>query len=392
MNIEDIKTASKETIETRASQIVEELKTVDSEGLKALSAELDAIEARKLALQKEAETAKSDAEAVKSGAGVELRKMINEGEKKMDTIEFRNSQAYIDAFAKSIKNNDYKELRALVTSNAEASVQAANGVLPVPEFVEEVVNTNWNKLPILDRIKYSEVKGNLKVSFEIEGDDAVDHSEGAPAISEENLRMGIVTIVPGTIMKYINMSREVMDLDNKAFLTYIFNELSYRVFKKAENDVVQTILLAPTTATNTKASVQEFEVSGVTLDSIINAKAKLSEEASNPVVITSRANEAYLKSLAIENHYAVDPFDGMEVLYASMPYDLTSSKSDNGCFAIIADLDGIQGNFTAGKNVEVRVDPYTLATSDLVRYIGRMPVGFGIVACDRFVRLMYKAE
>lgn len=393
MNIEEIKTASKETIEVRASQILDELKNVDSEGLKLLSAELDAIEARRKELQKEVETAKNDAAAVAEGKGVEIRTFINnEGEKTMNK-EFRNSEAYIDALANAIKTDDYKELRTLVTENAPSAVKSSesNGVIPVPDFVEEVVNTNWKKLSILDKCKFSEIKGNIRVQFELSSTDAAVHQEGTDAPDEEVLKLGIVTITPSTIKKHISLSDEIMDLDSQAFLTYIYKELSYRIFKKAEDDAVQAILDAPTTATASAANVQEFEQTGApALGDFITAAGMLSDEVTNPVIVCSRATEAYYKTLALDANYPFNPFDGMEVLYSNKLADASASL-ESGCYAIIGDFDGLQANFPKGKALEMKVDPYTEATKDLVRFIGRLPVGFGIVACDRFVRLV-KAE
>lgn len=71
----------------------------------------------------------------------EERKLIrNEDElieRKGETkMEKRNSKEYIDAYAEYIKSGDDTEVRSLLTTNAE-------GTVAVPDFVYDIVKTNW---------------------------------------------------------------------------------------------------------------------------------------------------------------------------------------------------------------------------------------------------------
>jgi HK97 family phage major capsid protein len=55
---------------------------------------------------------------------------------------------------------------------------------------------------------------------------------------------------------------------------------------------------------------------------------------------------------------------------------------------IVGDLGhGALANFPNGQEITVKRDDYTLATSDLVRFIGREYVGIGIVANNSFVKV-----
>ena len=117
----------------------------------------------------------------------------------MSDKEIRNSKAYIDAYAEYVKTGKDEEVRALLTENV------STGTVPVPDFVYDVVKTAWDKEGIMARVRKSYLKGNLKVGFEIEGDDAAIHTEGSGAVNEENLVLGVVDLVPETIKKWVNL-------------------------------------------------------------------------------------------------------------------------------------------------------------------------------------------
>lgn len=115
----------------------------------------------------------------------------------MEVKELRNSPEYIEAFAKAIKG-DETDLRSLLTENA-----ATDGQVPIPEFAEERIRTAWDSDEILNRVGKTYVKGNLKIGFEISGSDAVIHLEGDTAPDEEELVLGIVSLVPMSLKKWI---------------------------------------------------------------------------------------------------------------------------------------------------------------------------------------------
>ena len=55
---------------------------------------------------------------------------------------------------------------------------------------------------------------------------------------------------------------------------------------------------------------------------------------------------------------------------------------------VVGDLDqGALANFPNGEEITFKYDDMTLATSDLVRVIGRQFVGLGVVAPDAFVKI-----
>ena len=110
-----------------------------------------------------------------------------------DIAEVRNSKEYIDAYAEYLKTGNVEEMRsatALLTTNV------SGGEIAVPDFVYDIIKTAWDRNEIMSLVNKVNLAGNLKVNFEISGSDAVVHTEGSGAVSEEELNEGIITLVP----------------------------------------------------------------------------------------------------------------------------------------------------------------------------------------------------
>lgn len=377
MTREEIMALDMEGIETRSMEIKDEM-TTEGADLETLSAEVDALETRKNELITEMKKAQ---EAVANGAGKVVDK---EEEKRMATFdEIRSSEAYVNAYANYIKTGDDKEVRSVLTENG-VTAQGSSAGAPVPVSVEERIRTAWDKDAILSRVKRTNVKGILKVGFELSATDAVVHAEGANAPTEETLNLGIVSLVPETLKKWITISDEAFDLKGQAFLDYIMDEIEYRIIKFAADTVVADITGAPTTATKTACSVAHVETTGIA--DFVNALALLSDEAQNPVIIINKQSYAYYKGLAMAAGYAVDPFDGMQVLFNNTLAVATATPTSGTVnkIAIVGDLEGESVNFTNGYEPTIKVDDMSLAEKDLIKVVGRLPMGHGVTACGRF--------
>lgn len=297
--------------------------------------------------------------------------------------EVRSSEQYVNAYAEYIKTGDDKEVRSVLTELGVGASDPSAGVA-VPTSVEERIRTAWDNDAILSRVKRSNVKGILKVGFELSATPAAVHAEGAAAPDPETLNLGIVSLVPATLKKWITISDEAFDLRGQAFLDYIMDEIEYRIIKLAADTVVADITSAPTTATKTAASVAHVETTGIA--DIVNAIAALSDEAQNPVIIMNKQSYAYYKGLAMGAGYAVDPFDGLEVLFNNTLDAATATPASGAVnkIAIVGDLNGESVNFTNGYEPTIKVDDLSLAESDLIKVVGRLPMGHGVTACGRF--------
>ena len=377
MTREEIMALDMEGIETRSMEIKDEMNNEGTD-LETLSAEVDALEERKRSLVEEQRKAQ---EAVANGAGQTIDK---EEEKKMPTMkEIRSSEKYVNAYAEYIKSGDDKEVRSLLTEGASDTYQVDGSAgVPVPVAVEDRIMTAWDNDAILSRVRRTNVKGILKVGFELSSTGADGHAEGAPAPTEEVLKLGIVELTPVTIKKWITVSDEAMDLKGQAFLDYVMDEIEYRIVKFAGDGVVTAIVDSPTTATTSAASVANITSAG-TITDFINAVSLLSDEAQNPVIIINKQSYAYYKGLAMAAGYAVDPFDGMEVLFNNS-LDAVSAASSGDAIAIVGDLNGVTVNFTNGYEPTIKIDDLSLAEKDLVKVVGRLPVAIKVTACGRF--------
>lgn len=362
-------------LEQRRAQIAEEL---DAEGadLDALGEEVRTINAE-LEKRRAAESQRAEIRnAVANGTGETVRKME---EKKMPEIEVRNTPEYINAYAEYIKTGDDKECRALLTENG-------SGTVAVPELVYDIVKTAWNREGIMSRVRKSYLKGNLKVGFEISGTDAVVHTEGQ-AVNEETLVLGIVNLVPDSIKKWISVSDEVMDMRGEQFLNYVYDELAYRIAKKAADNLVAKIVAAGTVSTTTSPAVPAITVKTASMGTVADAIAQLSDDAANPVVMMNKLTWSAFKSIQYANGYGADPFEGCDVVFNDTITAYTAATTGVP-YMIVGDLEaGALANFPNGEEITFKYDDMTLATSDLVRIIGRQYVAVGVVAPNAFCKV-----
>ena len=378
MTIEEIKNISAEECEARIAEIKNEMND-ESADIEALSAEVDAIEERKTALINAEEQRKALAQKVASDVTAPIVEERKE-DKKMENIEIRNTAEYIDAFANYIKSGKDEECRALLTENVSGSV-------PVPEFVYDIVKTAWEREGIMSRVRKAYIKGNLKVGFEYGSDGAYVHTEGDEAVAEENLLLGVVTLVPASIKKWISVSDEVVDLRGEAFLRYIYDELTYQIAKKAADALVNLIVSAPASSGPTTVGVSTVDVAALSVGTIAEAMGKLADSASNPVVIMNKGTWSAFKAVQYANGFSVDPFEGLPVVFNNSLKTFTAA-SDGETFAIVGDLEqGALANFPNGDGIAFKYDDQTLMTEDLVRILGRQYVALGIVAPGAFVKL-----
>ena len=387
MTNDEIMALDNETLETRTSEI-KALIEANDEGtdFEALSAELDAIKARKADLAEEAR--KADIMAVINETGTTETEITFKEERKVaDNMEIRSSEKYIEAFAKYIKTGKDDECRALLTENV-------SGVVPVPTFVEDEIRTAWQNNKILARVRKSYIKGNLKVGFEVSATGAVVHTEGANAPDAETLVIGIVELKPESIKKWITISDEAVGLKGEAFLRYVYDELTYQIAKKAEDELIAKINACGTESTTTPATnvAVPVVVNTGTLSAFAEAMSALSDAAGDPVIMMNKKTYATFKALQYANNFAVDPFEGMDVLFNN-----TITAFDDATtgvpYAIVGDLAvGALANFPEGEEITIKYDDLSLAEADLVKVVGREYVALGVVSPDAFVKLVKEVE
>ena len=376
----ELKEMTIEQIEERKSAIVAEL---DNEGadLDALESEMrslnDEIEARKAEEAKKAEIRS----AIANGNAGEVITEKDMGDKRtMKTNdEIRASKEYVDAFARYLVSEDATEVRSLLTENV------AGGSVPVPAIVDDIIRTAWENNEILSRVRRTEIRGVLKVAFERSATAANVHTEGADAPAEETLKLGIVTMVPASVKKWIRISDEAIAMGGEALVRYVYEEVTYQIVKKLADLVVGDIKNAPTSATSVAACVATI-TSAPSVTAIATAFANLSDEATDPVVIMNKLTYAAFKQAQAQANFAIDPFEGLPVLFNNS-LKAYSAASANEVYAIVGDLNGESVNYPEGDGIAIKYDDLSEAEADLVKIVGRQYAAHAVTACGRFCNI-----
>ena len=371
----EVKDMTVEQLEARKAEI-SGLLDADDADLDALEAEVrtikDELEARKAAAAQREEIRK----AVAGGAGAVVEKAKEDH--RMTNNEIRNSKAYIDAFANYIKNDNDKECRALLTENV-------SGTLPVPEFIEGMIHTAWENDDILRRVRRVNIRGNLKVAFELSADPAVAHTEGTTAVTEESLTLGIVTLIPKNIKKMIHLSDEVVAMGGEAFLRFVYDEITYQIIKLLASLVVADIVGAPTSSDADEVGVPKLSLQP-SVNLVATAAANLSDQASNIVVIMNRLTEVNFLAAQAAGNFAIDPFAGLPRVYTSA-LPAYNTASDNAVYAIVGDLSAVTVNYPEGEGVVIKYDDLSEAEADLVKIVGRQYAAHGVTGPGKLVNV-----
>ena len=384
MTREEIMMLDAEQIDARSAELASEIEKAETnEAMDAIQSEMEAIEERRAQIRLEVEQRKADMAAVIKGQGDGIEGIKDE--RKVTTMEVRNTPEYINAFAEYIKSGNDMECRKLTSEND--TTPNGTGTVAVPEFVYDIVKTAWEREGIMSLVRKSYLKGNLKVQFEISGDLAVVHEEGAAAVSEENLVLGVVTLVPKSIKKWISISDEVYDLRGEAFLRYIYDELTYRIAKKAANEMVAKIEACGTVSTTTCPGVPKLQAASPALGTVAAAMALLSDEAANPVIIMNKATWGAFKAVEYAGSFPVDPFEGLPVIFNNTVKS-SAAATTGETYAIVGDLGhGALANFPNGEGIDFKFDELSQKKADLIEVLGRQYVGLGVVAPDAFVKI-----
>ena len=364
----ELKEMTIEEMETRKAEILSEIEGIEEmETLEERKAELEAIKAE-MESRKAEEAEKAEIrQQIVEGAGTVIHTFTEEKREMKTPEEIRSSKEYVDAFARYLISEDATECRALLTTDASGSV-------PVPVLVDEIIRTAWDNDDILSRVRKTNIRGNLKVAFELSADGAYVHTEGTTAPTEE--------AIPKNIKKWIHISDEAIAMGGETLVRYIYDELTYQIVKKLAALVVADVATAPTTATSSAASVAKI-TEAPSLVAFADAFANLSDEARNPVIVMNKLTYANFVAAQAAGNYAFDPFRGMTVLFNnSLPaYD---SASTNAVYAFVGDLSGVQVNYPEGDGIVIKYDDVTEAEADLVKIVGRQYVAHGLTACGRF--------
>lgn len=349
--------------------------------------ELNDLESRKAELIAIAESRAEIRGKIADGAitGTTIENPLKEGRKEMaNEIELRNTLEYGKAFIKAVIHGDDTELRALLSANAEG------GSVPIPEALDNEIRNAWEETQFLSLAKNTSYKGNVKVGFEYSATGAVVHVEGAEAPAEETLVWGSVELKAQTIKKWITISDEAIENTTIDTLKEIYAELAQRIAEKAEEVAIALIVASPATSTATAPAVPVYTAATIAEDTIVNALGLLSGKAKNVYLVMNRQTKAAFKGVAMKAKYAVDIFDGLSdrIVYTDALPAFSAASSGN-TYVIAGDIGyGLQANKPNGNDIKIVVDELSLSEKDLVKVVGKMLVGLGVVAPKAFVKIV----
>ena len=390
-----------EEIEARKLEIRSEVKSAENiEKVEELNQEVETLNEEENQI-KEQEEERKISEQLETKEVVAKEVSVNEERKVGLNMETRNTKEYINAYAEYLKSSladNYEmssEARALITTGGYATGNSAT--VEVPEIVSSIVKTAWEREDLISLVKKINVAGNYKVQFEVSADGAVIHQEGNGAVSEESLVLGVVTLVPKSIKKWISVSDEVLDMRGEEFLNYIYDELTYRIAKKCADELVGIIKALPQSlsanASGVYDKVSAAKITGApALDTIVNAVSQLSDEARDITIVMNKATYAAFKAVQFGANYAQDIFDGHRVVFNnSLP--AYSTAAAGAVYAIVGDFnEGALLTFPNGEGIDIKYDDKTAMEYDLVRILGREYVGMNAVADKAFALIAKTGE
>lgn len=374
MTIEEIKVADFEALEARAAEIESEDRSgMEVEVVEERATESEAIEARKNELREIEARKAEEREAIAADETLEVIKTFKEETNNMKTFEeIRSSAEYLKAYADMVKSGDTKEIRSLAS-------ELASGTIPVPTSIAPVVENTWSKLGLADRATSFNIKGILKVPYEVSATAAAVHEEGTNAPAEEELVFGTTTLTPITLKKWITITDDALAMSDYDFLAYVVAEIGYQIMLTLDNTVVAKIKASSLTDTTIdSAAFDAF--------SIFKGLSKLADNAVNPIAIMTKDmyfntvmaivddNGRPIYNIVSENGKPSYSVNGVEVVFnASAANDI-----------IVGDMSGFGINYQESKNINLITDPYSLAEKDLIKVVGNIKVGLDVIKPKHF--------
>ena len=384
--------------EKTTEELLERRTAIASE-IETDGADLDALESEARSINEELERRKAEEAkreeirtAVAEGDGEIIKEFKEEREKTMNIKELRSSTEYINAWANGIMTGRYDECRTLLTENAlEANIGEGDSTVPVPTYVEDRIHGIFERNEILSRVRRTYFRGNLRVGFEVSSTGATIHAEGDEAIADEQLVIGVVEIISGMIKKTILITDELADIGGQALLDYLFDEFENKIESYLAAGIVGIIATAPTSSDSSHVGVPQYPVSVITLDMVAQALALAENTLTNPCLVMNRGTYAAIRAAQLAANYAVDPFEGLPIVYnSSLPAFADANAND--VVMQVGDLDAVTVNFPAGDQVRFIYDPYTNAPADLVRITGKLYAGIGLTTPGKLVNIVKTEE
>lgn len=370
--------------------------------VEALTEEADKIDEEVEKLEEERKSMKAQEERMSltknlSKTAIEERKdQIEKMENKDNVL---NSKEYNQLYADFIRGkSDEKEVRSFLNERALAT---STSNVPVPVIMQGFVETAWAEYGKFSRLVSETFEpAILKIPVETAATGASWHDELGEAPQEETITLGQIILQPKMIKKWISLTDELMAMSAEDFLRYVSDELVYRVvlaldeaiISRTDNNGLGVIGVVGNANTESITSALGFNVVNEAIANLItfddltvamnpatffNNFMGLTDLQGLPIfrVVQDNTNrpQYYISGHRVEFTNALPAYD---------------SADAGDVYAVVGNFRrGYRLNYPQGRNVITLVDPYTLATQDLVRMIGRLYVAGNVVKPKHFVEI-----
>lgn len=327
---------------------------------------------------------------------------IEERKEQMENTNVLNSAEYTQMYADYIRGKaDAKELRGYLQRSGSANLSTATDYVPIPEIMQGYVETAWAEYGKFSRLVSESFEPAIfKIPVEVSATGADWHVENDDAVAQEEITFGQIVLTPMMLKKFIALTDELMAMAPADFLKYVTDELVYRVILALDEAIINgdnlnglgimgvelNALTDPVTTPISFNAINEAVANLITFDNLtiaMNPKTfftnfmGLTDQVGNPIYRVLHDNEGrpayYLNGYRVEFTQALPAYDDAD---------------DEAVYAVVGDFRrGYRVNYPQGKNVITLVDPYTLATEDVVRMIGRLYVAGNVVKPHHFASL-----
>lgn len=325
-------------------------------------------------------------------------------ERKNQMEEIRNAfdtKEYNQLYADYIRSGKDTEIKNYIARSGAANLTTSTSNIPIPVIMQGFVETAWYNYGKFSRLVSEMFEPSiLKIPVETAADGANWHDENGDPVSQESITLGQIILSPKMLKKFIALSDELLSMAADEFLRYVSDELVYRIILALDEAIINrtdlnglgVIGIAGNALTETVTAAVGFNVINeaianlVTFDNLTIAMnpetffknfMSLTDQVGRPIYTIAQDNEGrpayYLNGYRVEFTQALPAYD---------------SANSGQVYAVVGDFRrGYKLNYPQGRDVISLVDPYTLATEDVVRMIGRLYVAGNVVRPKHFVEI-----
>lgn len=320
-------------------------------------------------------------------------------ENNMENVNVLNTKEYEQLYADFIRGkSDEKEVRSYLQQRALATTTQ---YVPIPEIMQGFVETAWYTYGKFSRLVSETFEpAILKIPVEVSATGAEWHDELGEAPQEEQIELGQIILQPKMIKKWISLTDELMAMSAEDFLRYISDELVYRVILALDEAIINrtdenglgVIGIVDNPNTEVVNAELNFNAINVALANLVTFEDLTI--AMNPATffntfmgMTDEVGRPIFNVVQDNNNRPQYYLSGHRVEFTQALKSDADASAGEPVFIIGNFRRGYRLNYPQGRNVITLVDPYTLATQDLVRMIGRLYVAGNVVKAKHFAQV-----